>query len=67
MKLRSIERGTLYPADTQQVADDQGGLPEVDLDIPGLSISSTSGSGASTFAPLRCLAVSRATANLPMT
>ncbi|MEZ4520272.1 MAG: threonine synthase [Thermomicrobiales bacterium] len=37
MKLRSIERGTLYPADTQQVADDQGGLLEVDLDIPPVS------------------------------
>lgn len=37
VKLRSIERGTLYPADTQQVLDDQGGLLEVDLDIPPLS------------------------------
>ncbi len=37
MKLRSIEHGTLYPPDTQQLADDNGGLLEVALDIPDVS------------------------------
>ena len=37
VKLRSVERGTLYPPDTQQVQDDEGGLLEVELDIPQLT------------------------------
>lgn len=37
MKLRSIERGTIYPPDSQQVLDDEGGLLEVKLDIPQLA------------------------------
>ena len=37
VKLRSIERGTLYPPDSQQVQDDAGGLLEVVLDIPQLT------------------------------
>jgi threonine synthase len=34
VRLRSIESGTLYAADEQRVADDQGGLLEVELTIP---------------------------------
>jgi threonine synthase len=37
VRLRSIERGTEYPADDRRLTDDGGGLLEVHLDIPPLS------------------------------
>src|SRR5690606_8891451 len=37
MRLRSIEHGTVYPPDSARLADDDGGLLEVELDIPRLS------------------------------
>lgn len=37
VKLRSIEHGTTYPPDTQQIVDENGGLLEVELEIPELS------------------------------
>ena len=37
MRLRSIEHGTVYPPESARLADDDGGLLEVELDIPRLS------------------------------
>ena len=37
VKLRSIESGSVFPANSQQLTDDDGGLLEVSLDIPALT------------------------------
>ena len=53
VRLRSIERGTTYPPDSQQVADDSGGLLEVELEIPRLSTGLFDERLGSLAAPLR--------------
>ena len=53
VRLRSIERGTTYPADSQRVLDDCGGLLEVELDPPQLSAELFDDRLGSLDAPLR--------------
>ncbi len=53
VKLRSIEHGTFYPPDVQRVADDEGGLLEVELDIPQISTDTLDARLGCLDAPLR--------------
>lgn len=53
VKLRSVEHGTTYPANSQQVVDEHGGLLEVELDIGPLSTDLFDGRLGILGAPLR--------------